>query len=95
MPAVHGMHEDLFWLIVPQVTLLTSAGLRRVDGLLGVSQGGGARWLALEIDGSGHSPHRDADRARELNMEVLRFQDSQVLKPDFTTLFISAVRSQI
>ncbi len=68
--------------LLPQVTVLTRIGPRRVDLLCGETRG---RWRVLEIDGAGHDATEDEDRDKALKIPVRRFEKARITSGRFLT----------
>lgn len=65
----------VFW---PQVSLRTSLGTFRLDGLMFHRGPAGRHWLASEFDGRGHDPRGDEKRAGKLVMLEVRINGDEI-----------------
>lgn len=86
VPALELSLGDLRLLMIPQVSVQvlvrTGEGLKQrtptVDFLVKAAVHGRILWFVLEVDGTGHNPRGDRDRARQIGVPVLRLGTDEV-----------------
>lgn len=72
MPCLHLQREGLELFLFPQVRLRPLDQIYVVDALVLVLRKNSRCWMALELDGKGHNPFRDAQQQEEMKPPILR-----------------------
>jgi transcriptional regulator with XRE-family HTH domain len=86
VPALWQRLGGVDCVIIPRVSLRPAKVTYTVDFLVGVKGTRKTHWFLLEVDGAGHRSADDPLRDKELDMHVLRFDESELGRPDFLAL---------
>ncbi len=91
LPCLEFLQYAQEFLVFPQLSLLASGRVYRLDGLICARCSVQKVWINLEIDGPGHNHEFDAVRTSHLKLPTLRIKRDELLEPGLLAKLTLAV----